>query len=175
MTGFANLAFAGGRDTVINMVLFTLAYLAEHPAELQRMRDDERLIRSAIEEFVRVVTPLSIIGRVCPHGAELPGKTIAPDHRIGLCWASANRDKDVFDAPDEVRIDRKPNRHLGFGWGAHTCLGAFHARLVLRTLISGICQRTDRLVIHGATPSLEAWPGYSRQTGFDRLDISLIS
>ena len=174
MIGFANLAFAGGRDTVINLVTFTLVHFAEHPEDFERLRAaDERLIRSAIEEFVRVASPLTFIGRVCPHGAEVNGVTVNPDHRVGLCWASANRDESVFEAADEVRIDRKPNRHLGFGWGAHTCLGAFHARLVLRTLISQLCRRAARFEIHGSTPAWEDWPAYRRHNGYEALTMSI--
>lgn len=173
MTGFANLAFAGGRDTVINMVSFTLVHLAEHPEDFQRLRGDERLVRSAIEEFVRIGAPLTFIGRVCPHGTSVHGAEVPPDHRVGLCWASANRDAEVFEAPDELRIDRKPNRHLGFGWGAHTCLGAFHARLVLRTLITQLCERVAKLEIHAAEPIYEEWPAYRRQNGYESLHMSL--
>jgi cytochrome P450 len=174
MTGFANLAFAGGRDTVINLVTFSLVHFAEHPEDFERLRaGDDRLIRSAIEEFVRVASPLTFIGRVCPHGAGVQGVPVAPDHRVGLCWASANRDDAVFEAPNEVRIDRKPNRHLGFGWGAHTCLGAFHARLVLRTLISQLCRRVRRFEIHGSTPVWEDWPAYRRHNGYEALHMSL--
>lgn len=174
MIGFANLAFAGGRDTVINLVTFTLAHFAEHPEDFERIRNgDERLTRSAIEEFVRVASPLTFIGRVCPHGARVSDVEVPADHRVGLCWASANRDTRQFEAPDEVRIDRKPNRHLGFGWGAHTCLGAFHARLVVRTLIGQLCDRVGRFEIHAAEPSWEAWPAYRRQNGFETLTMSL--
>lgn len=174
MIGFANLAFAGGRDTVINLVTFTLVHFAEHPEDFEKLRNgDERLIRSAIEEFVRVASPLTFIGRVCPHGAAVGGIDVEPDQRVGLCWASANRDDTVFEAPDEVRIDRKPNRHLGFGWGAHTCLGAFHARLVLRTLIGQLCKRVDRLEIHDAAPAWEDWPAYRRQNGYETLTMTL--
>ena len=174
MIGFANLAFAGGRDTVINLVTFTLVHFASHPADFERLRDgDERLVRSAIEEFVRVASPLTFIGRVCPHGADINGVAVAPDARVGLCWASANRDEAVFRAPDEVRIDRKPNRHLGFGWGAHTCLGAFHARLVLRTLINQLCRRAARFEIHGATPAWEDWPAFRRHNGYEALTMSV--
>jgi cytochrome P450 len=176
MIGFANLAFAGGRDTVINLVTFTLVHCAEHPEDFERLRTGgDRLVRSAIEEFVRAASPLTFIGRVCPHGADVQGVAVAPDHRVGLCWASANRDGAVFDAPDEVRIDRKPNRHLGFGWGAHTCLGAFHARLVLRTLISQLCRRVRRFEIHGSTPAWEDWPAYRRHNGYEALHMSLHS
>ncbi len=174
MIGFANLAFAGGRDTVINLITFILVHLAEHPEDFERLRTgDERLTRSAIEEFVRVGSPLTVIGRVCPHGADVNGVAVRPDERVGLCWASANRDVEAFDAPDELRIDRKPNRHLGFGWGAHTCLGAFHARLVARTLIRQLCERVDRLEIHAAEPAWEDWPAYRRQNGYERLVMSM--
>ncbi len=173
MVGFAVLTFAGGRDTIINILSFTLVHLAEHPQVLTRLRESPILIRSAIEEFVRVASPLTHIGRVCPHNTDVNGVAVKADHRISLCWASANRDETVFESPDEVIIDRKRNAHVGFGSGAHTCLGASQARLILRTLIGQICERGIALEVLDGEPHYEEWPGYRRQTGFNYLNMKL--
>lgn len=70
------------------------------------------------------MSPLTPIGRVCPVDNEVPGGTVRAGDRIGLDWASANYDESVFDAPEEVRFDRKPNPDVAFGFGPHLCLGA---------------------------------------------------
>ena len=93
------------------------------------------LVISATEELFRVLSPLPQIARVCPVGFTHGELKVAPDQRAGLCWASANRDETIFDAPEDVRLDRKPNPHVAFGAGAHTCLGAPMARLIMRRLL----------------------------------------
>lgn len=171
MSGFAVLTFAGGRDTVINMLSFTLAYLAEHPDECARMRGDAMRVRRAVEEFVRFVSPLTHIGRVCPHATEVFGTKVLANERVSLCWASANRDDAVFESPNEVDIDRARNPHLGFGAGPHLCLGVWHARLLLRTVIAYVCDKNLSLEIVDGQPLYEQWPGYRRQTGFHSLTL----
>ena len=72
---------------------------------------------------------------------EIGGQTIRAGERVYMLWASANRDPDKFENPDEVDFDRKPNRHLTFGIGAHRCLGAQLARLELRIMLEEILRR----------------------------------
>jgi cytochrome P450 len=133
--GYANIAFAGGRDTVIHTISCALAHLAAHPEALAFLREDPRRVVHAGEEFFRVFMPLTHIGRVCPEPTTVEGVSVPAGGRVGLCWASANMDETVFDAPETIRLDRKPNPHLAFGFGEHLCLGAPHARLILRTLL----------------------------------------
>ncbi len=150
--GICHLAMAGGRDTVINAITGTLAHLAAHPEDLSRLRDEPRLISTATEEFFRYLSPLPQIARVCPRGLAHGALSIEPDARASLCWASANRDASVFEAPDELRIDRTPNPHVAFGAGDHTCLGAPHARLILRSLLDALIRRVDAFEVISATP-----------------------
>ena len=171
MVGFANLAFAGGRDTVIATVALALAHLATHPQDRARLRAEPNLVRSAVEEVVRIASPLTLIGRSCPHATNVLGSKVEPGGRVAICWASANRDETVFEAPEELRIDRKRNPHVAFGAGPHRCLGASHARLVLRTLISQLCERETGLELVESRPKYESWPAYRRQTGYEKLWI----
>ena len=173
MLGFANLAFAGGRDTVISTVCLAIAHLAAHPEDMARIRNQPRLIRSAVEEIFRVATPLSFIGRVCPHGANVGGLEVSRGSRAGICWASANRDETVFEKPETLDIGRTRNPHMAFGSGAHTCLGASHARLVIRTLIEVLSQETTELSLISSKPRYEEWPAYRRQTGYEALHVKL--
>ena len=167
--GFANLAFAGGRDTIIHTIACALGYLAEHPEALEFLRADPKRITLASEEFFRVFMPLTHIGRVCPAGAEIHGVEVPPGQRISLCWSSANFDASAFPVPEEVRLDRKPNPHLSFGFGNHLCLGAPHARLILRTLLRLCCERVGRLSLVEATERVEHEAAFDRTLGYDRL------
>ncbi len=175
MMGFGNLAFAGGRDTIIYTVASILAYLGENPAALEYLRADPARITHASEEFFRVYMPLTHIGRVCPVETEVHGHTVAAGQRISLAWASANRDETVFASPDEVQLDRKPNPHLSFGFGAHLCLGAAHARLLVRTLLEQAISRLSRLEVLEARPRFERTESYSRQVGFEALRLRFVA
>lgn len=169
MLGFANLTFAGGRDTVIQSIATALAHLAQDPASLAFLREDPSRAVLASEEFFRVFMPLTHIGRVCPHATTVQGIPVPAGGRVSLCWASANRDETVFPAPDEIRLDRKPNPHLAFGSGAHLCLGAPHARLLLRTLLRHCALRVATLSLVEAVPHVEREASYERVSGYDRL------
>lgn len=173
MMGYANLAFAGGRDTIIHTVACALGYLGEHPEALEFLRQDTGRIIHASEEFFRVFMPLTHIGRVCPADTEVNGVTVPAGNRISLCWASANKDEAAFDAPEEVRLDRKPNPHLSFGFGAHLCMGAPHARLILRTLLRLCCERVKSITILKAEERVEHEALFDRALGYETLQVKL--
>jgi cytochrome P450 len=173
MMGFANLTFAGGRDTIIHSVSAALGYLGEHPETLSFLREDPRRIVLASEEFFRAFMPLTHIGRVCPVETDVQGVPVKPGGRVSLCWASANFDESVFDAPDEVRLDRKPNPHLSFGFGPHLCLGAPHARLLLRTLLQKCVERVGRITVLEARERVEVEERYRRTVGYESLVVRL--
>jgi cytochrome P450 len=171
MMGFANLTFAGGRDTVIHTISSALAHLASHPEDLEFLREDPARVVHASEEFFRVITPLTHIARVCPVETHVHGVTVPPDGRVSLCWASANQDATAFEAPEEIRLDRKPNPHLAFGFGTHLCLGAAHARLLLRTLLHACLEHVGRLAIVEARERVEDEARYRRVVGFESLTL----
>jgi cytochrome P450 len=173
MMGFGNLTFAGGRDTVIHTLSSVLAYLGRRPEALEFLRADPTRIVHAGEEFFRVITPLTHIGRVCPVETEVHGVPVSAQGRVSLGWASANQDETVFDAPGEVRLDRKPNPHLAFGFGAHLCLGAAHARLLVRTLLQQCVQRVARIEVLAAKQHLEHEAEYQRAVGYESLTVRL--
>ncbi len=173
MMGFGNLTFAGGRDTIIHSISSVLAHIAERPQDLEFLRQDPARIVHACEEFFRVVTPLTHIGRVCPVETVVHGATVPPGGRVSLNWASANRDETVFEAPDEVRLDRRPNPHLAFGFGAHLCLGAAHARLILRTLLQKCVDLVGRVTVLRAEERVENEARYRRVMGYEVLQVRL--
>ena len=175
MMGFANLTFAGGRDTIIHSISSAFAYLGQHPEALEFLRQDPARIVLASEEFFRVFMPLTHIGRVCPVETQVHGVTVKPGGRVSLCWASANQDETVFAAPEEVRLDRKPNPHLAFGFGAHLCLGAPHARLLLRTLLQKCVEQVGGITVLDAKQKVEHESGYQRTVGYESLSVRFLS
>ena len=174
MMGFANLTFAGGRDTVIHTISSIFAHFAEHPTSLEFLREDPSRIVHASEEFFRWISPLTHIGRVCPVETDVHGVTVPADGRVSLGWAAANFDPVVFADPFECKLDRKPNPHVAFGFGAHLCLGAAHARLLVRTLLEFFIMRIDRIEVLEAQPHIESEKSYERSVGYDRLRVRLV-
>lgn len=167
--GFGNLVFAGGRDTIIHSISSIIAYLGQNPESLEFLREDHRRIVLASEEFFRVFMPLTHIGRVCPADTNVHGVSVKSGGRVSLAWVAANFDETVFEAPEEIRLDRKPNPHLSFGFGAHLCLGAAHARLVVRSLLEALVDRVEQIKILEAIEHIEHEARYERKNGYDSL------
>ncbi|MDB4706073.1 cytochrome P450 [Verrucomicrobia bacterium] len=173
MMGFANLTFAGGRDTIIHSIASIVAYIGENPDTLDYLREDSKRIIHASEEFFRVFMPLTHIGRVCPVETDVQGAKVNPDGRVSLGWASANFDENVFERPEEIRLDRKPNPHISFGFGAHLCLGAPHARLIVRSLLKAMTDRISAVTVLSSTQHVEKEEKYQRPNGYDSLKVKL--
>ncbi len=173
MMGFANLTFAGGRDTVIHSISSIIAHLGRHPEALEFLRQDPGRILHASEEFFRVFMPLTHIGRVCPVDTNVQGVPVKADGRVSLGWASANFDETVFESPREIRLDRRPNPHLSFGVGAHLCLGAPHARLIVRGLLLALTRHVAKITVLEAREHIEHEAAYERSNGFDSLIVKL--
>ena len=171
--GFANLMFAGGRDTVIHSAACALGYLAEHPPALDCLRADPERIVLASEEFFRAYMPLSHIGRVCPVDTDVHGMPVKAGDRVSLCWASANLDEDVFPEADSIRLDRRPNPHVSFGFGPHLCLGAAHARAVMRALLAAVCREVGGIDLVSKRDRVEHTTAYDRRLGYDELVLRL--
>jgi len=174
MLGFANLMFAGGRDTVIHSLACAIGYLAEHPEALAELRADPSRIVLASEEFFRVFMPLTQIGRVCPVATDVHGMRVEPGDRASLCWASANLDETVFPEADTIRLDRRPNPHVSFGFGDHLCLGAAHARTLMRALLGLICRRVGRIELVSKVDRIEHTAAYDRPLGYESLVVRML-
>lgn len=160
--GIGNLVFAGGRDTVINAIAYVMRYFAEASDEVRAAAADARATNLAVEEFIRTLSPLTHIGRVCP-GIE------SADNRVSLCWAAANYDPAMFEAPEAINLARAPNPHVGFGSGHHNCLGAPQARAILRSLIKTLAQNARALRIQDEAPNIETYGQVERAVGYERL------
>lgn len=169
--GIVNLTFAGGRDTVINAISNAIAYFAEHPDALEQLRAHPEWINTAVEELVRYFAPLTQLGRISVEDTQVCEHAIKTGERISLCWASANRDSSVFEQPNEIHLDRKINPHLSFGFGIHQCLGATHARQILRTLLAALTTKVKSIEILDAEENIERMDQYKRKVGFHKLSV----
>ena len=169
--GFAYLAFAGGRDTIIHTMTGIMAYFAKNPEDMAYLREHPEAINTAAEEFFRLSIPLTHIGRVCPAGAVVQGEKVAPNGRISLTWAAANRDPEVFRNPNEVDLQPKPNPHVAFGFGHHNCLGAHHARTIMRSFLEQFPKMVASIKVIEEEPCMEVEKDYTRQIGFNKLVV----
>lgn len=169
--GVMVLTFAGGRDTVINAVTNSIAYLAEHPEALERLRKEPEIATKAVEEFIRYFSPLTQMGRVVTEDTAVCEHAIKADTRVSLCWASANRDAAVFENPNEIVLDRKINPHVGFGFSHHNCLGATHARQILKILLNTLAAKVGSIAIQDYKENIESLDEFERKVGYDRINV----
>lgn len=169
--GVMVLTFAGGRDTVINAVTNAVAYLAEHPESLERLRNEPEITGRAVEEMIRYFSPLTHMGRVVTEDTEVCEHAAKADSRISLCWASANRDASVFENPNEIVLDRKINPHVGFGFSHHNCLGATHARQLMKILLNTLAKKVSSFEIRDYHENIEDLEEFQRKVGYNRINI----
>jgi len=139
--GLVKMLLFGGLDTTMAAASNALLYLSEHPDLRQRLIEEPALIPKAVDEFLRFEAPVHAFARNVMVDTEIGGQTMRAGERVYMLWASANRDPDQFEDPDEVNFDRKQNRHLTFGIGAHRCLGAQLARMELQIMLEEILRR----------------------------------
>jgi len=139
------LLLFGGHETTANFIANGVLALLRHPDQLALMRDGAVDIKVALEEFMRYDGPGKTVVRVAREDFEFEGQPIKTGQRVFLILSVANRDPEAFEAPDQLRLDRTPNRHLGFGFGGHFCLGAPLARLETGIAIPRLVKRFPRL------------------------------
>ena len=150
------LLVIAGNETTRNAMSGGLLALIENPGELEKLRRNPAAVDTAVEEIVRWTTPVIQFCRTPTEDLELRGQKIRAGESMCLLYPSANRDEDVFDAPFEFRVERRPNRHLAFGIGEHFCLGANLARLELRILFRQLAERLVDVELAGPVERLRS-------------------
>jgi Cytochrome P450 len=138
-----------GNETTRNLLSGSVAILGQRDLWPQLRAGGHGLLRSGLEEMVRWVSPVVHMRRTATTDVELHGQTVRAGEKVVLWFASANRDERVFDAPEEFRLDRTPNRHLGFGAGPHFCLGAHLARMETRVFYEQVLARDIHIELLG--------------------------
>lgn len=149
MIGF----LVAGHETTTSALTGLLAHVLPRPDLRDRLLGDDAALGAAIEEAVRLTSPFHGFSRTTSAEVEVAGKLIPADRVVRLCWASANRDPEVFANPDSFDIDRSRNPHLGFGAGRHVCAGAPFARMEMRTALRRLFKRLPDIALIGDGPA----------------------
>ena len=153
---FFMLLAVAGNETTRNLISGGMLHLIQNPAERDRVLRDPALLPSAIEEMLRMVSPVMHFRRTATHDAEIHGQKIREGDKVVLWYVSANRDEDVFPDPDRFDVGRAPNDHLAFGLGPHFCLGANLARLEIRVMFEELLRRLPDIELDGPVDRLRS-------------------
>ena len=154
----------GELATISACIGILIGFLAEHPELQAQLRRMPARLAEAIDEILRIDSPLMTSRRLTKQAVEIRGRTIDASERITLMWAAANRDEQVFEHPERFEFDRNPALNLLYGAGIHVCPGAPLARLELRVLMETLLAAVDISSVDGDPPTRAMLPagGYSR-------------
>ena len=145
MVGTCVLLLNAGHEATVNSTLLGWWSLFRNPDALKELRADRSLLPNAIEELLRIDTPLQMFERWVLEPFEIHGVEIPRGAELGLLFGSANHDPSVFERPYELDLSRDPNPHLTFGAGIHFCLGAPLGRQELQVSFSTLMDRFPNL------------------------------
>jgi len=142
MLGVGFTMVTGGNDTIMGLIGGALELLTEQPGQRSLLLNDPGRVPNAVEEFLRLTSPVQNLARTTTRDVELEGRTIPRGRKVLLLYASANRDEREF-GPDARTCDvlRRIRRHLGFSYGPHHCIGAAAARLQARVVLEEVLAR----------------------------------
>jgi cytochrome P450 len=138
-----------GHDTTSATLAGGVQALADHPAELHRLKADAELIPTAVDEMIRWVTPVNSFMRTAVEDSTIRGVSIKAGDSLLLSYPSANRDEDVFVDPFRFDVGRTPNKHLAFGFGVHQCLGAAMAKMEIGAFLRELLPRLVSVEVVG--------------------------
>lgn len=149
--GFAFTMVAGGNDTTTGMLGGSAELLTAHLDQRALLLDDPGRIPDAVDELLRLTSPVQGLARTATRDVTLHGTTIPADRKVLLLYAAANRDRREFSEDAEhLRVDRRPRQIMTFGYGAHHCLGAAAARLQARVTLEELLDRCPRFAVDAA-------------------------
>ncbi|OYD60226.1 UNVERIFIED_ORG: cytochrome P450 [Burkholderia sp. CF145] len=143
--GYYVIIATAGHDTTSSSTSVAMWALSRFPELLPRLQADPSLIPQFVDEALRYASPVRHFMRTATADTEIRGRAIRNGDWLMLCYGSANRDEEVFPEPFEFNIDRKPNRHLAFGFGGHVCLGQHLAKMEMRVLFEELIPKLQRV------------------------------
>lgn len=143
------LLLTAGHNSTTGGIGNSILRIASEPDIQRQLRSEPGLVPSAIEEFLRLETPVQAMPRWANEEIELGGQTIGTGEQIMLLWAAANRDPEQFPEPGRCLLDRSPNQHVTFGRGIHRCIGMDLARLEIRVVLEELLGRTSWFELAG--------------------------
>ncbi len=145
-----------GHDTTSSSTAGAMWALANDPEQFDKVKSNMTLIPSMIDEAVRWTTPVKHFMRSATEDTELRGRKIAKGDWLMLCYASGNRDEEVFEDPFKFRVDRTGNKHVSFGYGAHLCLGQHLAKMEMRILYEELLPKLKSVKLAGEPKNSQA-------------------
>jgi cytochrome P450 len=154
--GNVGLMLVAGIDTTWSSIGSALWHLASHPEDRRRLVEEPELIPTAVEEFLRAYSPVSM-ARVATQDTMLGDREVKEGERIVLSFPAANRDPEAFENPEEIIIDRQVNRHVAFGSGIHRCAGSNLARLEMQVAIAEFLAMVPEFELED--PEAVTWAG----------------
>lgn len=155
-------------DTTILAITNAIALLAAHPDQWDLLRNDRSLIPHAINESLRLETPVPQFSRVLTEDHDVGGVPLPAGARVALLYASANRDERKYPDPTRFDITRKPSDHLAFGRGEHVCVGMHLARLEMTALLERLADQVHRFEVVDSTPMIN-----NGLRGYTHLEVSV--
>ena len=161
---------AGGVDTTTSQTALTLLHLGTHPELRQQLLDHPELYRTATDEFLRYFSVNQTLSRTVTRDVELNGQRLRKNDRVVISWLSANHDEHEFDRPDEIILDRTPNRHLAFGLGPHRCIGSHLARLMSEAMVKAVLDRIPDYQVD--VQNVHQYLGNPSMTGLGNLPVT---
>ncbi|HEX4979789.1 MAG TPA: cytochrome P450, partial [Acidimicrobiales bacterium] len=156
LLGTCFLLLVAGIDTTWSGIGSSLWHLATHPDDQRRLREEPELIPSAVEEFLRFYSPVTM-ARYVNHDTEFNGCPMKAGDKVLMAFPAGNRDPEMFEDPDTFRLDREKNRHFAFGSGIHRCLGSNLARMEMRVAVETFLERVPFFEL--ADPDAVTWTG----------------
>jgi cytochrome P450 PksS len=172
LLGMMFILLAAGHETTVNLLASGALALLQHPEQRERLRREPSLIKPAVEELARYVSPVECATeRYAREDLELAGVRVARGDLVLGVLGSANRDEAVFNAPDTVDLGREPNRHLAFGMGAHYCVGAPLAHLEAQIAFAALLDRWPNLRLV-AQPETLRWRRHAFLRGLQALPLA---
>lgn len=141
IVGLMIALLVGGHHSTTSTLASMLMHVGSDEQLRARLISDPQDIEAAIEETVRLDTPLQAFARQATETTTVEGVEIPAGADVFVCYGAANRDPSVFDQPDEFDLERTPNPHLGFGVGIHKCVGIHLARMQVRVAVAAILRR----------------------------------
>jgi cytochrome P450 len=143
------LLVVAGNETTRHTISQAMLALIENPDQLALLQAQPELIPGAVEEFLRWASPVYHFRRTATRDVELGGQKIKDGDKVVMWFAAANRDEDAFTDPYRLDVTRKPNNHLAFGTGMHTCLGNSLARMEIRLMFEELIPRLEHIELAG--------------------------
>ena len=154
--GSCFLLLLAGIDTTWSAIGSSLWHLAAHPEDQARLRAEPELMSTAVEEFLRFYSPVTM-ARYVSDDIEFAGCPMRKGDKVLMTFPAGNRDPEMFEDADRFIIDRARNRHFAFGSGIHRCLGSNLARMELRVAIEEWLRRVPTFEL--ADPDAVVWTG----------------